>query len=100
MRTELSANAQAILLLTAPLIAGRGKPSADPLTNGEYRRLARRLRELQREPAEIAEELQIPTRHIRRCLKRLVEEGVVEKLSRPIGYRFTASIGPLFDGRG
>ena len=38
MRAELSSNAQAILLLTAPLIAGRGKSSADPLTAGEYRR--------------------------------------------------------------
>ena len=53
MRAELSPNAQAILLLTAPLIAGRGKPSADPLTAGEYRRLARRLRELHREPADL-----------------------------------------------
>ena len=53
MRAELSPNAQAILLLTAPLIAGRGRPSADPLTAGEYRRLARRLRELHREPADL-----------------------------------------------
>ena len=53
MRTGLSPNAQAILLLTAPLIAGRGKPSAHPLTAGEYRRLARRLRELEREPADL-----------------------------------------------
>ena len=53
MIAELSPNAQAILLLTAPLIAGRGKPSADPLTAGEYRRLARRLRELHREPADL-----------------------------------------------
>ena len=53
MRAELSPNAQAILLLTAPLIAGRGKPSAGPLTAGEYRRLARRLRELHREPADL-----------------------------------------------
>ena len=53
MRTELSSNAQAILLLTAPLIAGRGKPSANPLSLGEYRQLARRLRELQREPADL-----------------------------------------------
>ena len=53
MRTELSSNAQAILLLTAPLIAGRGKPSVNPLTPGEYRRLARHLRELQREPADL-----------------------------------------------
>ena len=53
MRAELSPNAQAILLLTAPLIAGRCKPSADPLTGGEYRRLARRLRALHREPADL-----------------------------------------------
>ena len=53
MTAELSSNAQAILLLTAPLIAGRGKPSVDPLTSGEYRRFARRLRELQREPADL-----------------------------------------------
>ena len=53
MIAELSSNAQAILLLTAPLIAGRGKPSIDPLSAGEYRRLARRLRELQREPADL-----------------------------------------------
>ena len=53
MRTELSSNAQAILLLTAPLIAGRGKASVSPLTAGEYHRLARRLRELQREPADL-----------------------------------------------
>ena len=53
MRTELSSNAQAILLLTAPLIAGRGKSSAAPLSAGEYRRLARRLRELHREPADL-----------------------------------------------
>ena len=53
MRAELSPNARAILLLTAPLIAGRGKPSAGPLTAGEYRRLARRLRELHREPADL-----------------------------------------------
>ena len=53
MIAELSSNTQAILLLTAPLITGRGKPSIDPLTAGEYRRLARRLRELRREPADL-----------------------------------------------
>ena len=53
MSTELSSNARAILLLTAPLIAGRGKASVNPLATGEYHRLARRLRELQREPADL-----------------------------------------------
>ena len=53
MIAELSPNAKAILLLTAPLIAGRHKPSVSPLSAGEYRRLARRLRELQRQPADL-----------------------------------------------
>ena len=30
-------------------------------------------------------------------MKRLVVEGAIEKLSRPLRYRSTASIGPLFD---
>ena len=51
MSSELSANAQAILLLTAPLLAGRQRSSAKPLGAGEYRRLARQLREMHREPA-------------------------------------------------
>ena len=55
MISELSANAQAILLLTAPLIAGRDKSSIQPLTASEYRQLVRRLRELQREPADLLE---------------------------------------------
>ena len=55
MTFELSFNAQAILLLTAPLIVGRGKPSVKPLGAGEYRRLARRLRELRRQPADLLE---------------------------------------------
>jgi len=55
MKTGLSPNTQAILLLTAPLIIGWSKPSVDPLTAGEYRRLARRLRELHREPAHLLE---------------------------------------------
>ena len=39
---------------------------------------------------------------VRSCLKRLLDEGVVEKAprSRPVRYRSTASIGPLFDERG
>jgi DNA processing protein len=49
----LSPNAQVILLLTAPLIAGRGKPSGDVLTPGEYKRLARTLRNKQRQPADL-----------------------------------------------
>ena len=53
MRNELSPNAQAILLLTAPLIVGRGKASVAPLSAGEYKRLARRLVDIRREPADL-----------------------------------------------
>ena len=44
MSEALSPNTQAILLLTAPLLAGRGKASSDLLTPGEYKKLARHLR--------------------------------------------------------
>ncbi len=61
MMLPLSPNTQAILLLTAPLIAGRRQPSLELLTPGEYKRLARFLRDKQRQPADLlssgAEEL-------------------------------------------
>ena len=53
MTTELSANTKAILLLTAPLLIGQDKSAANPLTIGEYNHLARRLRNLRREPADL-----------------------------------------------
>jgi DNA processing protein len=53
MMQNLSPNTQAILLLTAPLIAGRGTPSTDLLSPGEYKRLARHLREIQQQPADL-----------------------------------------------
>jgi predicted Rossmann fold nucleotide-binding protein DprA/Smf involved in DNA uptake len=49
----LSTNTQAILLLTAPLLVGRGTSSADLLTLGEYNRLASILREKQKQPADL-----------------------------------------------
>ncbi len=53
MKPLLSPNTQAILLLTAPLIAGRGTASSDRLSPAEYKRLARHLREIQRQPADL-----------------------------------------------
>lgn len=53
MSAALSANTQAILLLTAPLIAGRSDVSPDLLTLGEYKRFARHLHQLGREPADL-----------------------------------------------
>ena len=55
MTADLSVDTQAILLLTAPLIVGRGAARGQPapLSDGEYDRLARRLRECGREPADL-----------------------------------------------
>ena len=57
MSELLSANTRAILLLTAPLIVGRRAPgdrAVKPLSlKREYNRLARRLREIERAPADL-----------------------------------------------
>jgi len=53
MSPSISPNTQAILLLTAPLIAGRKDCSSELLTAGEYNRLARVLREHQVQPADL-----------------------------------------------
>ncbi len=53
MTTPLTSNTQAILLLTAPLVAGRSDLSAKLFSLGEYNKLARILREKQKEPADL-----------------------------------------------
>lgn len=53
MTPSLSLNTRAILLLTAPLLAGRGASSPDLLSPGEYKRIARHLRELKHQPADL-----------------------------------------------
>ena len=54
MNDAPSLNTRAILLLTAPLIFRRERRSSPkPLAAGEYNRLARRLRELGRQPADL-----------------------------------------------
>jgi predicted Rossmann fold nucleotide-binding protein DprA/Smf involved in DNA uptake len=54
MNLSISNNTQAILLLTAPLITGQGTAENEELlTPGEYRRLARQLRQLGRSPSDL-----------------------------------------------
>lgn len=53
MNSSVSSNTQAILLLTAPLMVGRGEYSSELLSPGEYNRLARILYDNQREPADL-----------------------------------------------
>ncbi|MBU3680142.1 MAG: DNA-processing protein DprA, partial [Candidatus Kapabacteria bacterium] len=49
----ISENTKAILLLTSPLLSGGGERSVQILTPGEYKRLARHLRNLQKQPADL-----------------------------------------------
>ena len=53
MNGELSQNAQAILLLTAPLLAGGSRPSVKPLPLGDYNNLVRHLRDTEMQPAHL-----------------------------------------------
>lgn len=53
MNAVLSDDTKAILLLTAPLIAGSAGPRHRPLSLGEYKHLTRKLRDLGRKPADL-----------------------------------------------
>ena len=83
MNETLSLNTKAILLLTAPLIFGRGKGEkpTDLLTPGEYTKLAHYLHETGRQPAELlssdADKLLRNCHHILNHgrLKRLLTRG-------------------------
>ena len=77
MTPALSPNTQAILLLTAPLIAGRGAPSPDLLSPGEYKRLARHLREMQRQPADL---LSPDAAELLRAASLSIDEGRLQRL--------------------
>ena len=78
---SLSSNTQAILLLTAPLIVGRGERASDQLTQWEYQQLARFLHDKERQPADLlapdAEELLIECESLMDAnrLRRLLARG-------------------------
>ena len=77
MMPSLSQNTQAILLLTAPLIAGRGSSSSELLTPGEYKRLARHLREIQRKPADLVSP---DASELLRVCEPVIEEARLQRL--------------------
>ena len=80
MNVELTDNAKAILLLTAPLIVGKGRGTESPLTLKEYNQLAECLRDHRREPTDLLDpkmeevlwecETRLDIEHIERLLKR------------------------------
>lgn len=84
-KMTLSPNTQAILLLTAPLIAGRDAASSDLLTLGEYKRLARFLREQQRQPADLL------TAGAQELLKILLQHFENDRLNRLLSRGFLLS---------
>jgi DNA processing protein len=96
MNDALSPNTQAILLLTAPLIVGRGAAGERPLSAGDYNRLAAHLRGIGRKPAdfldakaeEVLRECQevVDTDQVRRLLERgfLLSQAVERWSSRAI----------------
>lgn len=83
MSETLSLNTKAVLLLTAPLIIGRGKNQepADLLTHGEYMKLALYLQEMGKQPADLLEadrdQLLDGRHHIvdRNRIRRLLDRG-------------------------
>lgn len=77
MTETISPNTQAILLLTAPLIAGRNGPKTDALTPGEYKRLSRLLREIQRQPADL---ISADAGEITRACHAVIDEGRLQRL--------------------
>src|ERR1700679_2867306 len=77
MTPMLSPNTQSILLLTAPLIAGRGASSENLLTPGEYKRLARHLREIQRQPADL---MSTDAGDLLRACQQVIDESRLQRL--------------------
>lgn len=73
----LSLNTQAILLLTAPLIAGRTTSTSDLLSPGEYKRLARHLHEIQRQPADLVSPDAVEIMH---ACKPVIDEERLQRL--------------------
>lgn len=85
MTPILSPNTQAILLLTAPLIAGRTGSESELLTPGEYKKLARHLRDLQKQPADLVSTE--ATELLQQC-QSVIE---TERLKRLLGRGFLLS---------
>ena len=77
MTPALSSNTQAILLLTAPLIAGRGTSSSDLLSPEEYKLLARHLREIQRQPADLVSP---DAAELLRACQSVIDEARLQRL--------------------
>ena len=86
MNGELSQNAQAILLLTAPLLAGGSRPSVRPLPLGDYNNLVRHLRDTGMEPEDLLDSEGL--RELGDSWSRLRTRRTLEDVRRLLGRGF------------
>ena len=96
MHAGISDNTKAILLLTVPLIVGKNRRIDDPLTQKQYNKLARHLRNHGQEPTDLlgsdmelllcGSEIGLPVERIERLLKRgfLLSQAIEHWQSRGI----------------
>ena len=77
MMIDISRNTQAVLLLTAPLIAGRNVSVSETLTPGEYNRLGRHLRELKLQPSDL---MAVDATEIINACQPIVDSGRLRRL--------------------
>ena len=82
MTSSLSPNTEAILLLTAPLIVGKGQSSPDLLKPGEYNRLVRHLQQNDLEPADLT------SRHGADAASKCEQVIEADRLERLLGRGF------------
>lgn len=79
MTEALSPNTQAILLLTAPLVVGRGADAERPLSASDYSRLAILLRDAGRQPSDL---LSHPAPVLAECARVLDPKRLERLLAR------------------
>jgi DNA processing protein len=77
MTDRLSENTQAILLLTAPLMLGKGDATADLLKPAEYQKFARHLLGMGKQPADL---LSPDAGEVIEASRELVDEGRLRRL--------------------
>jgi len=78
-------------------ISQPAKSSASPAEElfAKVKEIMERM-ELPKTDAEVAEELNVAKSQAKEWLQRLVSEGVLQKLSKPVRYKAASSVGPLF----
>ena len=90
--------AQADVLLSEPTtLSQTAKSPVSPAEElfAKVKEILERM-ETPKTDAEVAEELNVSKSQAKEWLQRLVSEGVLQKLSKPVRYKAASSVGPLF----